>query len=74
MREPENDVVKTAYLSQAAAAFAVDAENPPSGDTLNRWHDRMKGPRTTGGRRVWTSEICAEIREARVSARKAAAA
>lgn len=62
------------YLSQAAAAVAVDPKSPPHRDTLNVWHDKVRGPRDSNGRRIFTSEVCAQIRAARADAQKAARA
>jgi hypothetical protein len=63
----------SAYLTQAAAAVLIDSERPPSRDTLILWHDRIRGPRDTYGRRIWTHEVCEQVRRARAD-RKATAA
>jgi len=63
-----------AYLTQAAAAVLIDSERPPSRDTLILWHDRIRGPRDTYGRRIWTGEVCEQVRRARAESRKASAA
>lgn len=53
------------YYTQGAAAHAIDPERPPGADALRRWHDRIGGPRDTAGRRIFTAEVCEEIRRAR---------
>lgn len=61
------------YLSQSIAAQMIDPALPPSRDTLQVWHDRVKGPRDTAGRRIFTDEICEKIRAARAQPREARA-
>jgi hypothetical protein len=56
------------YFSQPAAANVIDPKNPPSADTLRRWHDKIGGPRDTSGRRVFTKKICQQIKSARSKA------
>jgi hypothetical protein len=62
------------YLSQSMAAALIDPQLPPSRDTLQVWHDRVKGPRDTAGRRIFTDEICEQIRAARAQSREVRAA
>jgi hypothetical protein len=63
-------MLQAEYLSQSAAGYAIDPQRPLSPDTLRIWHDRLSGPRDSAGRRIWSQEIIAKVREAR-AARKA---
>lgn len=58
------------YLSQSAAGHVVDPQRPLSPDTLRVWHDKVHGPKDTAGRRIWTAELCMQIRDARTAAQK----
>jgi len=40
-----------------------------SEETVTAWHDRLRGPRDTGGRRLFTEEIVELIRERRLAQR-----
>jgi len=60
-------------LSSAAAAVEVNPAAPPSRETLNFWHGRVGGPRDSAGRRIFTPEVCAQIRAARAERRAVSA-
>lgn len=53
------------FLSKADAQHRVDPHRAVSDVTVCRWHDAVKGPRDSAGRRIWTQEVCDRIREAR---------
>jgi len=53
------------FLSASKAAAAVDPDRPVHRDTLNKWHDKIGGPRDSNGRRIFTAEVCEQIRQAR---------
>jgi hypothetical protein len=63
-----------AYLTQTAASVIIDPKNPMGPDAMVRWHDRIGGPRDTARRRIWTTELCEQIRAARAKARVVRAA
>jgi len=60
-----NKHTATEFLSQTAAASVISPDRPLSRDTMQRWHDLVKGPRDSSGRRIWTHEICDQVRKAR---------